>query len=66
MKNIKKKINITKKQADKLKKAEDKWFDDHVIISGFGDSADVFADKLKKDLHKDTLKKHKLQVSNKE
>ena len=66
MKNIKKKINITKKQSDKLKKAQDKWFDDHVIISGFGDSADVFADKLKKDLHKDTLKKHKLQVSNKE
>jgi len=66
MKNIKKKINITKKQSDKLKKAQDKWFDDHVIISGFGDSADVFADKLKKDLHKDTLKKHKLQVSDKE
>tara|TARA_Y100001973_G_C5201900_1_gene338469 strand:+ start:3701 stop:3901 length:201 start_codon:yes stop_codon:yes gene_type:complete len=66
MKNIKKKINITKKQSDKLKKAQDKWFDDHVIISGFGDSADVFADKLKKDLHKDTLKKNKLQVSDKE
>ena len=43
-----KKQNITKKQADKIKKAEDKWFDDHVIISGFGDSADIFADKLKK------------------
>jgi len=38
MKNIKKKINITKKQAD----------------------------KLKKDLHQGTLKKHKLQVSDKE
>ena len=48
------------------KKAEDKWFDDHVIISGFGDSADIFADKLKKDLHKSTLKKHNLKVSNEE
>lgn len=61
-----KKQNITKKQADKIKKAEDKWFDDHVTISGFGDSADIFADKLKKDLHKRTLKKHNLKVSDEE
>ena len=60
------KQKITSKQAEKIKKLEDKWFDDHVIISGFGDSADIFADKLKKDLHKSTLKKHNLKVSNEE
>ena len=53
-----KKQNITKKQADKIKKAEDKWFDDHVTISGFGDSASKFADELRKDLQKSRLKKH--------
>ena len=61
-----KKQNITKKQANKLKKTQDKWFDDHVIIDGFGDSGNILADKLKKDLHKGTLKKHNLKVSDEE
>jgi|TARA_R110000737_G_scaffold275246_1_gene282268 hypothetical protein len=60
------KQKITSKQAEKIKKLEDKWFDDHVTISGFGDSASKFADELRKDLQKSTLKKHNLQVSDKE
>ena len=60
------KQKITSKQAEKIKKLEDKWFDDHVTICGFGESSSKFADKLKKDLHKSTLKKHNLQVSDKE
>ena len=60
------KKKITNKQANKIKKVEDKWFDDHVIIDGLGESTSVLADKLKKELHKDTLKKHNLQVSDKE
>jgi hypothetical protein len=60
------KKKITNKQANKIKKADDKWFNDHVTICGFGESSSIFADKLKKDLHKATLKKHNLQVSDKE